>query len=105
MFLHRSRYHLVLNILVLLLLLNSQYHSIFFQVAELQRLRREEARRTAEIEEALASVLREDSCVEGREQALRTQLENIRQQHADRLVLSLLDINECLGALNIFTRM
>lgn len=56
------------------------------QVAELQRLRREEARRTAEIEEALAAVMRDDTVVEGREQELRAQLEEIRRQHADRQV-------------------
>ena len=56
------------------------------QVAELQRLRREEAKRTAEIEEALAAVMRDDTVAEGREQALRNELEEIRKQHADRLV-------------------
>jgi hypothetical protein len=59
---------------------------IALQVAELQRLRKEEARRTAEIEEALAAVKRDDTVVEGREQALRAELEEIRQQHADRQV-------------------
>ena len=56
------------------------------QVSELQRLRREEARRTAEIEEALAAVRKDDAIVEGREAALRSELEEIRRQHAERQV-------------------
>ena len=56
------------------------------QVSELQRLRREEARRTAEIEEALAAVRNDDAIVEGREAALRAELEEVRRQHAERQV-------------------
>jgi hypothetical protein len=58
------------------------------QVSELQRLRREEARRTAEIEEALAAVRKDDMIVEGREALLRSELEEIRRQHAERQVNS-----------------
>ena len=56
------------------------------QVSELQRLRREEARRTAEIEEALAAVRKDDTIVEGREAALRSELDEVRKQHAERQV-------------------
>jgi hypothetical protein len=56
------------------------------QVAELERLRREEARRTAEIEAALTAVRLDGTVVEGREAALRAELEELRRQHAERKV-------------------
>ena len=59
---------------------------VLVQVSELQRLRREEARRTAEIEEALAAVRKDDAIVEGREAALRSELEEVRKQYAERQV-------------------
>ncbi len=49
-------------------------------------MRREEARRTAEIEEALAAVRKDDAIIEGREAALRSELEEVRKQYAERQV-------------------
>jgi hypothetical protein len=78
------------------------------QVSVLQRLRDEEAQRTAEIQAALDAVKADGKIVEGREEELRQELDSVQRLCTERQVFSDCGLSPrvlCNHAVSFFTSM